>query len=94
MPFKQISLLLKGRNFYSNKELIVREAKKILEEIFTKEILADLSEINCRPPVLFIKTNNPAFKNEIMIKQDQIFERLNEFLKNTGSLSGEIKKII
>lgn len=94
MPFKQISFLLKGRSFYSNKELIVREAKKILEEMFTKEAIEDLNEINYRPPVLFIKTNNPALKSEIMIKQEQIFERLREFLENANSIAGEIKKII
>lgn len=94
MPFKQINFLLKGRSFYSNKELIIREAKKILEEMFTKDILEDLSEINYRPPVLFIKTNNPALKSEIMIKQEQIFERLREFLENTNLTAGKIKKII
>lgn len=65
-------------NFRPSKNLIKEQSAQIINVILNAEIKQD--EIEERDGVLFFKSSNPALKNEIFLKKNQIIEALKEKL--------------
>lgn len=81
MAWQKIAVCLENKNFSFSGNLVSSAARKIIEEIYGKELTNGL-EINFQPPALFIKTQNPILKNDLFLKQNTIFAKLKEKLKN------------
>jgi hypothetical protein len=65
-------------NFRPSKKLIKEESAKIISGLLNIEINSENFEE--RDGVLFLKSANPALKNEIFLKKNQILEVLKERL--------------
>ncbi|MCX6731602.1 MAG: DciA family protein [Candidatus Parcubacteria bacterium] len=70
--------LEKFANFRPSKTLIKEESAQIIGGILGVEIKSE--NLEERDGILFLKTANPALKNEIFLKKSQILEALKEKL--------------
>lgn len=87
--FSSLKLILQKKKFPASNKAVSLKAKEIFEGLFGKELIEKGVNISFAPPNLYIKTSNSVLKNEILLNQNLILEKLKAHYKNI-----EIKKII
>lgn len=76
------SFLKRFGNLKPSRRFIQRESARVIGEILGVEINSE--EVEERDRILFLKSTNPALKNEIFLKKNQILEALKEKLGNNS----------